>query len=111
MSKMKNRSYKSNGANNRGKRNYSSNNGSARRAPGGGGGNASNNRAKYIERAQEALSNGNRVEAETYFQYAEHYGRVAAKNEISATEAKESNINNEETAKNPEKEPEDNKES
>lgn len=35
-------------------------------------------RAKYIEKALEALSMGDRVAAENFFQHAEHYGRMEA---------------------------------
>lgn len=33
-------------------------------------------RNKYLEMAKEELANGNRVEAENYFQHAEHYSKV-----------------------------------
>jgi hypothetical protein len=33
-------------------------------------------RNKYLEMAKEALSNGNRVEAENYYQHAEHYSKM-----------------------------------
>lgn len=54
---------------------------------GGGGGNDSQSLArqkktamtqkeKYLNMARDALSNGDRVEAEYYFQHVEHYSRV-----------------------------------
>lgn len=63
--------------------------------PNGGGGNGSNNgnnnsnnnnngqrgerakamRGKYLDKARDALASGDRVTAEHYFQYADHYTR------------------------------------
>jgi hypothetical protein len=57
--------------------------GGGRRPPGQGSGNRSTNvagmsstRNKYLGMAKEALQNGNRVEAENYFQHAEHYSKM-----------------------------------
>src|SRR5690606_16074065 len=53
-----------------------------RRGPGQHGGasvnvsSISSTRNKYLDLAKEALSNGNRVEAENYFQHAEHYSKL-----------------------------------
>ena len=33
-------------------------------------------RNKYLDMAKEALANGNRVEAENYYQHAEHYSKM-----------------------------------
>jgi len=38
--------------------------------------NVSAARNKYLDMAKDALSNGNRVEAENYFQHAEHYSKL-----------------------------------
>jgi len=38
--------------------------------------NLSNNRDKYLGLAQESLASGDRIEAENYFQHADHYQRV-----------------------------------
>lgn len=51
------------------------------RRPGQGGSSinaasATAARNKYLELAKEALSNGNRVEAENYYQHAEHYSKI-----------------------------------
>lgn len=37
---------------------------------------AGNARTKYLEKAKEALSNGDRILAENYFQHADHYNRI-----------------------------------
>lgn len=55
-----------------------------RRAQGGGGGGndrqqyqrAMQNREKYMSKAKDALSGGERIEAEYWFQHADHYNRI-----------------------------------
>jgi hypothetical protein len=67
--------------------NGGSNNG--RRPPNGGGrrggevnlGSALAARDKYMEKAKEALSEGDRVSAENFFQHADHYNRIVIENE------------------------------
>lgn len=67
------------------------------RRPGQGGGGtvnaagASSARNKYLELAKEALSNGNRVEAENFFQHAEHYSKILNAAMESRREREESN--------------------
>jgi hypothetical protein len=39
-------------------------------------GNATSHREKYLEKAKEALSYGDRVLAENFFQHADHYNRI-----------------------------------
>jgi len=41
-----------------------------------GGGNAHRNYERYLALAREATLNGDRIEAENYYQHAEHYFRV-----------------------------------
>lgn len=71
------------------KPNGRSNNRSRKYRGGGSGGNDSQSLArqkkqaltqkeKYANMARDALSNGDRVEAEYYFQHVEHYSRVVA---------------------------------
>lgn len=43
--------------------------------------NASANREKYINMARDALASGDRVQAEYYFQHADHYARLVAEDE------------------------------
>lgn len=47
-------------------------------------GNAHQSLAKYLALAKEALSQGNKVEAESYFQHAEHYFRIIAERSQNA---------------------------
>jgi len=51
-------------------------NGGGRRNSGENNGNASSARNKYLDKAKEALSSGDRVAAESYFQHADHYNRI-----------------------------------
>src|SRR4051812_18745563 len=48
-------------------------------------------RNKYLDMAKEALSNGNRVEAENYFQHAEHYSKMLSAAMANKREREESN--------------------
>ncbi|MGB0934576.1 MAG: DUF4167 domain-containing protein [Alphaproteobacteria bacterium] len=41
------------------------------------GGNPKEQHKKYVSRAKDAISAGNRVEAESYLQFAEHYFRIS----------------------------------
>ena len=41
-----------------------------------GAGNAHQNYERYVALAREAMSNGDRIEAENFYQHAEHYLRV-----------------------------------
>ena len=41
-----------------------------------GDGNAHQNYERYLALAREAMSNGDRIEAENFYQHAEHYFRV-----------------------------------
>lgn len=78
----------------------SSGSGSGRR-PGQHSGNGSANvsgmtstRNKYLDMAKEALSNGNRVEAENYYQHAEHYSKMLSAAMATRREREESNDSN-----------------
>lgn len=76
-------SKRSNGGSGGGRRSSSGSN-SGRRNPGSHSGNGGSinissvtaTRNKYLDMAKEALSHGNRVEAENYFQHAEHYSKL-----------------------------------
>ena len=72
-------------------------NGSNRRSSGRKSGNGSVNisgvtskRNKYLDMAKEALSNGNRVEAENYYQHAEHYSKLLSAASATRREREES---------------------
>lgn len=69
------------------KKSMAGHNGGAKRYNGGRGGNNNNNRPrknygalreKYLNQARDALSGGDRVLAENYFQHADHYYRMQA---------------------------------
>jgi uncharacterized protein DUF4167 len=51
-------------------------NNSARQQHNGTAGNAHRNYERYVALGREALANGDRVEAENYYQHAEHFFRV-----------------------------------
>ncbi len=57
-------------------------------------------RDKYMNQAKDALSHGDRVQAEFYFQYAEHYVRLLneANEEQQAREATQRDRNNDDDA-------------
>lgn len=62
---------------------------------GGGAGNVSSivaKRNKYLEMAKEALSNGNRVEAENYYQHAEHYSKMLSAATAGRREREEASV-------------------
>jgi len=48
----------------------------ARQQHNGTAGNAHRNYERYVVLGREALANGDRVEAENYYQHAEHFFRV-----------------------------------
>ena len=59
---------------------------------GGGGGQRHQERAKmmhfkYLDKAKDALSSGDRITAEYYYQYADHYSRL-----MYATPAEQSEL-------------------
>lgn len=51
-------------------------NGSRSRKSAGGGANPQQNLDRYIALARSAASSGDRIEAENYYQHAEHYLRL-----------------------------------
>ena len=98
MAGMRNRSSrnsKNRGRQNGGKRHNNSNNVVNLSA-------AKSNYDKYIEKAKDARASGDRISAENFLQYADHYKRII----IEAEEKKEAlQAAEEENAKNEEKEP------
>jgi hypothetical protein len=53
---------------------------------------------KYIKMAKEATSTGDRIQAEYYLQFADHYSRIMTENGIKPFEQEDSNkISNKET--------------
>ena len=70
------RSFKSNGDRNRFNNNFSSNDNFQRKIPGRNNHNAPKLIEKYNNLAREALSNGDKILSENYFQHAEHFIRI-----------------------------------
>ena len=48
---------------------------------------------KYNELAREALSNGDKILSENYFQHAEHFIRILGEREVSLSKNEESKVN------------------
>ena len=64
-----------------------------RKSPGRNNHNASKLIEKYSSLAREALSNGDKILSENYFQHAEHFIRILGEREVSLTKNQESNVN------------------
>ena len=82
--------YRSNGDRNYKKRNgesnkfnseYTSNSNFQRKAPGRNNHNASKLVDKYNDLAREALSKGDKILSENYFQHADHFSRILSERE------------------------------
>ena len=71
------RSFKSNGDTPKFNSNFSNNDNFKRKAPGRNNHNAPKLIEKYNDLAREALSNGDKILSENYFQYADHFLRVS----------------------------------
>ena len=76
------RSYKSNGERAKYSSNYSNNESFQRKIPGRNNHNASKLIEKYNNLAREALSVGDKILSENYFQHADHFTRVLSDQEI-----------------------------
>ena len=72
-----NRNFKSNTDNSKFSSNFSNNDNFKRKAPGRNNHNAPKLIDKYNDLAREALSNGDKILSENYFQYADHFLRVS----------------------------------
>ena len=75
------RNFKSNADRPKFGSNYSNNENFKRKAPGRNNHNASKLIEKYSNLAREALSNGDKILSENYYQYAEHFIRVLGEKE------------------------------
>ena len=62
--------------------NFSSNNNFQRKTPGRNNHNASKLHEKYNNLAREALSSGDKIMSENYFQHADHFTRILSDQEI-----------------------------
>jgi hypothetical protein len=70
------RGYKSNGDRTKFSTNFSNNENFQRRIPGRNNHNASKLIEKYNNLAREALSSGDKILSENYFQHADHFTRI-----------------------------------
>tara|TARA_B100000676_G_C17683593_1_gene632608 strand:+ start:149 stop:565 length:417 start_codon:yes stop_codon:yes gene_type:complete len=70
------RNYKSNGERNKFSSNFSNNENFQRKIPNRNNHNASKLIEKYNNLAREALSSGDKILSENYFQHADHFTRV-----------------------------------
>ena len=70
------RGFKSNGDRSKFSSNYSNNENFQRKAPGRNNHNAPKLIEKYNNLAREALSNGDKILSENYFQHADHFTRI-----------------------------------
>ena len=74
---------------------YSSHINFQRKSPGRNNHNAPKLIEKYNDLAREALSNGDKILSENYFQHADHFVRILGEQEMSkSTENKENQKNN-----------------
>ena len=106
------RNFKSNGDRPKYGSNYSNNENFQRKIPGRNNYNASKLIDKYNNLAREALSSGDKILSENYFQHADHFTRVLSEQESLkkarfSTEASENKITNEENNNNESKKKED----
>ena len=75
------RNFKSNGDRTKFSANFSSNENFQRKNPGRNNHNASKLIEKYNNLAREALSSGDKILSENYFQHADHFTRIQVENE------------------------------
>ena len=75
------RNFKSNGDRPKYGSNFSNNDSFQRKAPGRNNHNASKLIEKYNNLAREALSSGDKILSENYFQHADHFTRVLSEQE------------------------------
>ncbi len=76
-----NRNFKSNGDRAKFSSNFSSNENFQRKNPGRNNHNASKLIEKYNNLAREALSSGDKILSENYFQHADHFTRIQVEND------------------------------
>ena len=80
--RRKERGFKSNGERNKFSANFSSNDNFQRKMPGRNNHNASKLIEKYSNLAREALSTGDKILSENYFQHADHFMRILNEREF-----------------------------
>ena len=76
------RNFKSNGDRNKFSNNFSNSDNFQRKVPGRNNHNAPKLIEKYNNLAREALSSGDKISSENYFQHADHFTRILNEKEI-----------------------------
>ena len=76
------RNFKSNGDRNKFVSNFSNNENFQRKSPGRNNHNASKLIEKYNNLAREALSSGDKILSENYFQHADHFTRIINEQDV-----------------------------
>ena len=101
------RSFYKNGSDQKLNSDFSNNSNFRRSNPGRNNQNASKLIEKYSDLAREALSNGDKILSENYFQHADHFIRIQsekeknriAQNDLNKTTSEENNKVKEQTSK------------
>ncbi len=88
------RNFKTNGDRNKFTNNFTNNDTFQRKSPGRNNHNAAKLIEKYNNLAREALSNGDKILSENYFQHADHFTRVLSERETQRKNFK-NNLTNE----------------
>ena len=97
------RNFKRNGENQKFNSDFSSNSNFQRKVPGRNNHNAPKLIEKYNDLAREALSNGDKILSENYFQHADHFTRILSNQEINKKARYSENTSNLNSDKNDEK--------
>ena len=85
------RNFKANGERSKFSNNYSKHENFQRKSPGRNNHNASKLIDKYNNLAREALSSGDKILSENYFQHADHFQRISNEQEV---QRKNNSLNN-----------------
>ena len=88
------RNFKSNGERSKFSSNYSNNENFQRKIPGRNNHNASKLIEKYNDLAREALSSGDKILSENYFQHADHFTRIQVENDNYKKSKNSQNLEN-----------------
>ena len=105
--RSKDRNFKRNGDVSKFRSDFSANTNFQRKSPGRNNQNASKLIEKYSDLAREALSNGDKILSENYFQHADHFIRIQsekeknriAQNDPNKTTSEENNKVKDQTSK------------
>ena len=92
------RNFKSNGDRSKFAQNFTKNETFQRKVPGRNNHNASKLIEKYINLAREALSAGDKILSENYFQHADHFTRILSEQETYKKNRLSENISTDKTS-------------